>query len=99
MLEKFWLIVVSHLRAYPPNITLVCSFFGLKCLCSLLQPSEIELPEGMTYEAGDYLSILPRNPVESITRVLSRFHLLPDQNVRHIAHFGDVFVHCDILRF
>jgi len=42
---------------------------------------EIALPEDMIYEAGDYISILPRNPVENITRVLSRFSLLPDQNV------------------
>ena len=43
--------------------------------------SEIALPEDMVYEAGDYISILPRNPVENVTRVLSRFSLLPDQNV------------------
>ncbi|KIJ41704.1 hypothetical protein M422DRAFT_255320 [Sphaerobolus stellatus SS14] len=42
---------------------------------------EIELPEDMNYEAGDYLSILPRNPEENISRVLSRFNLLPDQNI------------------
>ncbi|KIJ39879.1 hypothetical protein M422DRAFT_32485 [Sphaerobolus stellatus SS14] len=42
---------------------------------------EIELPEDMHYEAGDYLSILPRNPEENISRVLSRFSLLPDQNI------------------
>ena len=39
---------------------------------------EIELPEGMRYRAGDYLAVLPRNPVESVQRVLRRFDLAPD---------------------
>ncbi|KIJ52228.1 hypothetical protein M422DRAFT_243833 [Sphaerobolus stellatus SS14] len=42
---------------------------------------EIELPEDTHYEPGDYLSILPRNPEENISRVLSRFTLLPDQTI------------------
>ncbi|GJJ06277.1 hypothetical protein Clacol_000468 [Clathrus columnatus] len=42
---------------------------------------EIELPENMTYKAGDYLMILPRNPTQYVQRVLSRFNLIPDQEI------------------
>ncbi|CAE6472258.1 unnamed protein product, partial [Rhizoctonia solani] len=34
---------------------------------------EFELPDGMTYQAGDYLAILPLNPPEYVRRVLARF--------------------------
>ncbi|KIJ52190.1 hypothetical protein M422DRAFT_243795 [Sphaerobolus stellatus SS14] len=43
--------------------------------------AEIELPEDMHYEPGDYILILPRNPEENVSRVLSRLNLLPDQNI------------------
>lgn len=36
---------------------------------------EIQLPEGMTYQTGDYLAILPLNPQPTIRRVLKRFNL------------------------
>lgn len=36
---------------------------------------EIKLPEGMEYDAGDYLTVLPMNPDESVHRVLSKFSL------------------------
>ena len=36
---------------------------------------EIQLPEGMHYQAGDYLAILPSNPKKNIDRALSRFHV------------------------
>ncbi|KAF8588667.1 fatty acid hydroxylase [Ramaria rubella] len=42
---------------------------------------EIALPENVTYQAGDYLSILPSNPVGSVKRVVNRFGLLPDQQI------------------
>jgi cytochrome P450/NADPH-cytochrome P450 reductase len=42
---------------------------------------EIALPEGMTYRAGDYLSVLPENPAENIGRALRRFHLPYDAQV------------------
>ncbi|KAF2662100.1 NADPH--cytochrome P450 reductase-like protein [Lophiostoma macrostomum CBS 122681] len=35
----------------------------------------LELPEGMEYEAGDYLTVLPLNPDESVHRVLSKFSI------------------------
>lgn len=34
-----------------------------------------KLPTNMTYEAGDYLAILPVNPIATISRVLRRFSL------------------------
>ena len=34
-----------------------------------------KLPTNMTYEAGDYLAILPVNPIATISRVLRRFGL------------------------
>lgn len=42
---------------------------------------EIELPEGMTYRAGDYLAVLPRNPIVNVERVLRRFGFAADSQV------------------
>lgn len=42
---------------------------------------EIALPEGMTYRTGDYLAILPLNPVEQIDRVLARYGLSYDVQI------------------
>ena len=39
---------------------------------------EISLPPGMSYKAGDYLAVLPRNQEKQTDRVLRRFGLLPD---------------------
>ena len=36
---------------------------------------EIKLPKGMEYTAGDYLTVLPMNPDESIHRVLTKYSL------------------------
>ncbi|KAF2736444.1 bifunctional P-450:NADPH-P450 reductase [Polyplosphaeria fusca] len=35
----------------------------------------LKLPEGLEYEAGDYLAVLPVNPDEVVHRVLNRFSL------------------------
>ncbi|KAL0562835.1 hypothetical protein V5O48_019243, partial [Marasmius crinis-equi] len=42
---------------------------------------EFELPEEMTYRAGDYLAILPQNPPESVHRVLAFFALSSEQQI------------------
>ncbi|GJE90379.1 bifunctional P-450/NADPH-P450 reductase [Phanerochaete sordida] len=42
---------------------------------------EIELPEGTTYSAGDYLAIIPTNPPRDVRRALVRFGLLPEQEI------------------
>ncbi|KAH8824605.1 fatty acid hydroxylase [Flagelloscypha sp. PMI_526] len=42
---------------------------------------EISLPEGLTYRAGDYLTLLPRNPDKDVRRVLTRFGLQSDDEV------------------
>ncbi|MDQ0394926.1 bifunctional cytochrome P450/NADPH--P450 reductase [Labrys monachus] len=47
---------------------------------------EIVLPEGMTYRAGDYLAVLPRNPSQDVARALRRFSLAPDTQV--VIHKG-----------
>lgn len=36
---------------------------------------EIKLPTGMTYKAGDYLAVLPINPMATVSRVFRRFQL------------------------
>lgn len=36
---------------------------------------DIRLPEGMSYTAGDYLVVQPRNPDETVHRILSYFGL------------------------
>ncbi|KAJ7208967.1 fatty acid hydroxylase [Mycena pura] len=42
---------------------------------------EFELPEGFTARAGDYLAILPQNPVRDVHRVLARFGLSAEEEV------------------
>jgi cytochrome P450 / NADPH-cytochrome P450 reductase len=42
---------------------------------------EIELPEGVTYRAGDYLAVLPRNPAATVERAMLRFGFAPDTQV------------------
>ncbi|KAG8758240.1 hypothetical protein FRC12_010064, partial [Ceratobasidium sp. 428] len=42
---------------------------------------ELQLPEDMTYQAGDYLAILPSNPPEYVRRVLARFKISPEQEI------------------
>lgn len=36
---------------------------------------EIELPEHMTYECGDYLAVLPMNSDEIVQRIMARFSI------------------------
>ena len=55
---------------------------------SLRQPNQpdarhmsFKLPTNMTYEAGDYLAILPVNPIPTISRVLRRFSLPFDATI------------------
>ncbi|CAF0947016.1 unnamed protein product [Adineta steineri] len=43
---------------------------------------EVKLPKGQTYRTGDYLAILPSNPVEIVYRVLKRFNLSTDTQVK-----------------
>jgi cytochrome P450/NADPH-cytochrome P450 reductase len=48
---------------------------------------EIRLPSGMTYRAGDYLSVLPHNPLGTVERALRRFGFAPDSRV--VLHKGE----------
>lgn len=43
---------------------------------------EIKLPEGMTYQVGDYLSVLPYNSEKLVARVCKRFGLDPHSYVK-----------------
>lgn len=36
---------------------------------------ELQLPAGMTYRAGEYLAVLPKNPLQNIERVVHHFNL------------------------
>ena len=42
---------------------------------------EFALPDGMTYRAGDYLAVLPRNPDAAVNRVLRRFGISADTRI------------------
>ncbi|KAJ7292600.1 fatty acid hydroxylase [Mycena rebaudengoi] len=42
---------------------------------------EFELPEGAVARAGDYVAILPQNPIRDIRRVLARFSLSNEEEV------------------
>ncbi|KAE9403346.1 cytochrome P450 [Gymnopus androsaceus JB14] len=52
---------------------------------------EFELPEGSTYRAGDYLTILPQNPPRDIRRVLAHFGLSNEQIVT-ISSVAPIFL-------
>jgi len=42
---------------------------------------ELDLPDGMSYRAGDYLAVLPRNPSGNVERALRRFGLALDTQI------------------
>jgi cytochrome P450/NADPH-cytochrome P450 reductase len=52
---------------------------------------EIALPEGMSYRAGDYLAILPRNAREKVDELLNRFHF--DYHTQVIIHTDSAHTH------
>ena len=43
---------------------------------------EIKLPKGQSYRAGDYLAVLPSNPIEVVSRVLRQFRLSTNAFIR-----------------
>ncbi|KAJ3555497.1 hypothetical protein NM688_g2547 [Phlebia brevispora] len=43
---------------------------------------EFDLPEGLSYRAGDYLAVLPANPARDVQRAMSLFNLSPRQEVK-----------------
>jgi cytochrome P450/NADPH-cytochrome P450 reductase len=43
---------------------------------------EIALPQGVTYQAGDYLGVIPRHSDERVRRVAARVNVSPDSFVR-----------------
>lgn len=43
---------------------------------------EVKLPQGMTYEAGDYLAVLPFNTPESVARTQQHFKLARDTTIK-----------------
>jgi cytochrome P450/NADPH-cytochrome P450 reductase len=54
---------------------------------------EIALPEGMRYQAGDYLAVLPLNPASVVDRALARFDLAYDaQVVINVGGGGQTFL-------
>jgi cytochrome P450/NADPH-cytochrome P450 reductase len=68
---------------------------------SLTQPGESEkrhiefkLPESFTYQAGDYLAVLPLNPDVTVRRVMRRFNL-PDDGVIKINEKGSTVLPTD----
>ncbi|KAF7341717.1 Fatty acid hydroxylase [Mycena sanguinolenta] len=42
---------------------------------------EFELPEGITFRAGDYIAFLPQNPIRDVRRVPARFGLSTEEEV------------------
>ncbi|KAK9793614.1 putative Cytochrome P450 [Seiridium cardinale] len=58
------------------NIEIASAEFG-----SAKRHMEVELPEGNTYEPGDYLVVMPTNPPDLIKRVVRRFNLNLDDTL------------------
>ncbi|KAI5235172.1 putative P450 monooxygenase [Aureobasidium subglaciale] len=42
----------------------------------------LKLPTGLTYKTGDYLTVLPHNPIENVRRVMKRFGLPWDATLK-----------------
>ncbi|KAK0627971.1 bifunctional P-450:NADPH-P450 reductase [Immersiella caudata] len=42
---------------------------------------EVQLPAGLTYRVGDYLTVLPVNSSEAVNRAMRRFHIAQDANI------------------
>ncbi|KAF4550017.1 Cytochrome P450-like protein 65 [Elsinoe fawcettii] len=42
---------------------------------------ELQLPTGATYKAGDYLAVLPLNPIDTVRRAMARFQLPWDATI------------------
>ena len=42
---------------------------------------DIALPDGMSYRTGDYLAVLPHNPIGVVMRTLKRFNLAADSQI------------------
>ena len=58
---------------------------------------EIALPEGSAYRTGDYLAVLPLNPVTAVDRALKRFELVYDsQLVIRAAEGEHTFLPTDV---
>lgn len=53
---------------------------------SIKKHIEIKLPTGMTYKAGDYLAVLPMNPMATVSRVFRRFQLSWDAHLKISAN-------------
>ncbi|KAJ6454873.1 cytochrome P450 [Mycena vitilis] len=45
---------------------------------------ELELPEGVTARAGDYVAILAQNPIRDVHRVLARFNLSNEEEATQV---------------
>lgn len=57
----------------------------------------ISLPEGMSYRTGDYLTVLPRNPLDAVERALRRLDLAWDTRlVIHSATAGITSLPVDV---
>ena len=56
---------------------------------------EIALPEGASYQAGDYLGVIPRNSEEHVRRVAARLNLSTEATVRIRAN-GDEKTHLPV---
>ncbi|KAE8453927.1 hypothetical protein EG329_007703 [Mollisiaceae sp. DMI_Dod_QoI] len=80
---------VTSLRQDVENATVI----EAKVLTAPGEPTkrhlEVELPENMSYECGDYLAVLPVNAEENVRRVMSRFRLPWDSTLVIRGHnFG-----------
>jgi cytochrome P450/NADPH-cytochrome P450 reductase len=56
---------------------------------------EIALPEGVSYQAGDYLGVIPRHSEEHVRRVAARLNLSTEATVR-IRSNGDEKTHLPV---
>lgn len=56
-----------------------------KCLTARGEPEkrhvEIKLPEDQTYQTGDYLAVLPLNPMDNVSRVMKHFKIAEDATI------------------
>ena len=80
--------VIMSYRAYPATVTDNRELLGTGATRST-RHVEIALPEGVTYQAGDHLGVLPRNDIELIRRVMRHFSLDAGSYVTIIQNRGN----------
>ncbi len=80
--------VASHTGAQPMTVTMNRELQQAKVSGRSTRHLEIALPEGMAYQPGDHLCVVPRNHEQTVRRAMNRFGFDDADHVRITATGG-----------